>query len=235
MGRSATLDLALSRAKVTALDPRYRFNSGPIVALASALWDNWVPRKWVLRAWNCAFGEVNANGFTWREVTDGLTAAAATCSRIGWKSDDPGRLRTGEGISINLDAMCPQSVLLLCNRAIEMYLLGKSAKRDDELRGMGPQAVPWILLKRLVDTKPTSNWTPLHQSKIRCCVSGGQWPAERLHGAGLSDSPECYLCGSLRNQFHRGYTCPGGHDFRYNYGLLEGTVSAAKSDRDNPL
>ena len=40
MGRSATLDLALSRAEVTALDPRYRLNSGPIVALASALWEN---------------------------------------------------------------------------------------------------------------------------------------------------------------------------------------------------
>ena len=42
--RSATFDLALSRAQPTVLDPSYRMNTGAIVTITSALWDEWVPR-----------------------------------------------------------------------------------------------------------------------------------------------------------------------------------------------
>ena len=102
--------------------------------------------------------------------------------------------------------------------------------------------MPWaascpvdVTSERLVDTKPSQSWTPLHQSMLRCCVAGGQWPAERLHGAGLIENPECFLCGRKGTSFHRGYQCPGGHEFRYNYGLIDGTIAAAKQTEDNQL
>ena len=235
-GRSATLDLALSRAQPTALDPTYRLNSGPIFALTSALWDKWVPRQWILRTWNDAFLCANSKGFSWNSVTDGLLAAAATCKRIAWTSVTPGSFITNEGVAIDCDAVCPRSVRLLADRATETAILKHTVANDNDLRSLGPHAVPWMLpLRRLVAQKPKENWTPLNQSMLRCCNAKGQWPPQRLKDANLIDNGDCYLCGGPGTTHHRAFSCPGRHDFRYNYGLPEHTVRLARENAEDPL
>ena len=235
-GRSATFDLALSRAQPTALDTTYRLNSGAIVALASALWDNWVPRHWILRTWNEAFLQANDVGFSWNTVNDGMMAVAATCKRISWTSFTPGCFLTEEGIKINCDVMCPKSIKLLADRATETAVLRQAVANDADLRVLGPQAVPWMLpLRRLVSQKPNENWNPLHQSMLRCCVARGLWPPQRLKDAGIIEDGSCYLCGGPGTVFHRVVHCPGRHSFRYNYGLPENTLTLARASPADPL
>ena len=236
MGRSATFDLALSRAQPTALDTTYRLNSGAIVAPASALWDKWIPRQWILRTWGEAFRGVDDTKFSWNQVTDGLMAVAATCKRISGTSVSPGSFISESGVMINCDKMCPRSLKSLADRATESAVLRKTVSNDQDLKLLGPQAIPWVLpLRRLISPKPSESWKPLHQSMLRCCTAKGQWPAQRLKDASLIPDGSCYLCGGPGTSFHRVYQCPGRHDYRYNYGLPEGTLAMARANSGDPL
>ena len=92
-GRSATLDMAITRGNHWTLDVGYFLSAAPIRDLAAALWESWVPRAWILRSWIPAFREAFLPTFHWNQVTDPIAAAAASCARIGWSADSPGVLR----------------------------------------------------------------------------------------------------------------------------------------------
>eukprot|EP00972_Heterocapsa_arctica_P072060 10642377-Heterocapsa_arctica.AAC.1 len=79
--RSVTIDLALAAAKPRAADPAFSMLTGPIFGLAAAMWEDWVPKGWILRTWNNAHQKV-ADIKGWRSVTGPVSAALASAARI---------------------------------------------------------------------------------------------------------------------------------------------------------
>ena len=230
------MDLALTSMSPAVLDPAYALTLEPIYALACALWDGWAPRQWILRSWTASFNRYVDGSVSWMTVADPISAAAASCARIGWSSPRPGVLRTHEGVVLSLDNVCPKTVLKLGQYAVEDWLLCEMVRKRDYLRGFGPAAVPWIYpLARLVKKRPTPGWTQRHQAMLRTVVADGLWPAARLHDAGLIPTNECAVCGAEGTSHHRAWCCSGRDTFRAEYVLPEGYLPAAKAQPSNPL
>jgi len=232
-GRSATFDLALTKGNAYVNDPGYRLTCDPIFYLASALWDNWLPRAWILRTWIPAFRKAYSDSFSWNSVTEPMTAAAASSRRIGWVSPSPGTAISKSGDKISFMQMCPQSIRILANRDTEDWLLESSVAKDQTLRKLGPGCLPWMFpLQALVRRKPDANWTPLHQSFVRVIASGGIWTNERLAKAGLIDSDKCTFCGELASMHHRHFNCPARDVFRKHCDL-DSVFAAASATADS--
>ena len=167
-GRSATVDLHLTSAEPTSLDPAYRLSVDPIVALSAALWDVWIPRQWILRPWSTEFHAASEQKHVWKNVTNPISAAAASCCRIGWSSPSPGKLLTDEGYLVDLLIMCPKSVKALAERSTWTWLGKQMIRRDSSMRTYGPEAVPWLYpLQRLTKRAATDDWTTRHCGLLR--------------------------------------------------------------------
>ena len=85
--------------------------------------DNWAPRAWNLRSWNFAFTDAAQDDMPWNAVNDPLAAASVSAKRIGWTSVKPGTVRTADGYLVNMDMMCPRSILTLALRDTVTWLL----------------------------------------------------------------------------------------------------------------
>ena len=129
-GRSATFDLLLAKGASRVLHPGLRLAIGRIMSLAAALWDNWLPREYILRSWNVAFQLASSASFSWNLVTDPIAAAAASLRRIGWDSPAAGKLETRSKVSVDLLRMCPRSVARLLEDDAEAWILRQSFFRN---------------------------------------------------------------------------------------------------------
>eukprot|EP00959_Pyramimonas_sp_CCMP1952_P267939 5601988-Pyramimonas_sp.AAC.1 len=80
-GRSISLMLLLS--DVDKVDPAYKLCKGPLMALASAVWDSWMPlpilRSGVKEAW----GRLSQHTSPWQSIRGPFSACVASALRLG--------------------------------------------------------------------------------------------------------------------------------------------------------
>ena len=185
-GRSATLDVLLHHGHAA---PCVRLTVDPIYRLAAGLFDSWVPQAWILRCWSSAFAEVGAPSFSWRTVTDPITAAAASAARIGWTSPALGELKNVGGFTIDLRKVCPRTIQGLANRDAISHFLKEAVANVPSFRVFGPSAVPWMWPIQLVrSSRVNASWSRLHSALVSTNVAGGVWTANE-------GAPSCHEGG----------------------------------------
>ena len=91
-------------------------------------------------------------------------------------------------------------------------------RKFPELRGWGPDVVPWLEpLKELCCQKPSAEWTLQHQSLLQCAAAGGMWAPADLVGKKCKENDGtvtegdglCRLCGVPCTRHHRQFGCIG--------------------------
>ena len=106
--RSLTIDLALVPGDTCAIDPAYPCTVNPIVMLAQAFWDSWESREVLSRMLFAADKALRETKNVWSKVTGPVSAALASCFRIGWAlGPGVGKLCTADGETIDLCRDCP--------------------------------------------------------------------------------------------------------------------------------
>eukprot|EP00973_Karenia_brevis_P046465 6443673-Karenia_brevis.AAC.1 len=94
-GRSATMDLALSGRQWSQVDPAIPSTATCIYMLCCALWENWVSRAWIFKRILAAEAELSSATRPWSKVNGPISAAVASCHRIGWHFQaTPSKIRT---------------------------------------------------------------------------------------------------------------------------------------------
>ena len=232
--RNVTVDLALAGRHLRSVDPAYHMMTGPILALSSALWEDWVPRGWVLRTWTGAWSRLAEAKAPWKLVEGPLSAALASAARLGWDAPSVGILVSRTGIRLDLLADCPATVHEVAMRDAEDYLLDKDLDRQTHLKELGGR--PWLApLRALLNARPTPSWTPQHQGTLRAIAANGLWTQDRLQEIGLVEDPSCQACGAGAGLWHRAWDCPAQAGFLAGYGLPDSVRAFARSARHLPL
>ena len=101
-GRSTTVDLNMMAKKPWTMDPAYALRIDPVVTTATAVWDAWLPRKWITANWTTYFDRVADGSTKWQAATHPVQVMALSLAWIGWTSAKPLTLMTSEGTSIDL-------------------------------------------------------------------------------------------------------------------------------------
>jgi len=231
-GRSLTLDLQLAGKGV---DPAEHANRQPIVALARALWDRWLPRSEILRGLVGALGTVEkaGPGKEWTKVCGPFTAVAATLKRIGWKvsSSEPLKWNTHRG-QVLLEEIGPKVLGNMVDEATKACLWIEEKTKDLSLCHVSP--VP--LLAPIVSLLRENSCLDAAQAgALRAAVAHGLWPAARKHRHGLCDSSKCELCDEAdAGEWHSLFGCPASEGFREQYGFPS-LMRLAKRKPEDPL
>jgi len=110
------------------------------------------------------------------------------------------------------------SVRHVVHVAIEDWALERARERHEYMGTMAhrPYLVP---LQRLVNSRPSADWTPKHQGMLKAIVANGLWPQQRLWEAGLVSRPECNVCSCAGTLKHRNWHCLCTEPLRAGYGL----------------
>ena len=218
-GRSATVDLALASRDPTKVDPIYKCYTAPIFSLSACLWEDWLPRGWVVRTLAGAARRLDAAKSLWGRVNGPCAAALASMQRIGWTlAVETMRVTTETGFTFSLLTTCPRTVQSIAHSDIHGQLLERAATKHEYMAGLAhrPYLEP---LAKLVHAKSRPDWDQRHKGMLKAIAANGIWPQHRLWTAGLVSSPDCCICGVPGTLRHRYYWCTGPRAFRDSYGL----------------
>ena len=208
--------------------------TAPITALAMALWDTWVPRRFVLRAWVTASMTAAGAASTWRSVRGPVSAALASAKRLGWQCSEVGRFTTPEGVVLDLASCCPRTIEFMAWRATEKYLLTMEAERQRHLHHLG--GIPWLQpLRALVRSRTGSSWTVQHQGVLKAVAANGIWTQDRFFEAGMVASSACQACGMQASLWHRPWGCFAMEQFVREYSLPAAVKPWARRSPHLPL
>ena len=238
-GRSATIDLALStrRTSIGVIDPAYTATADPIVMLHSAIWDEWLPRDWIVHTMSEAVKRQSEATKPWSSVNGPISGAIACCNRIGWKfeaSSPVTRIRTRTGQVLDMIDVCPMTTKTVAFRDTESWMLNRVVESHGFLDGLQHQ--PYLTpVQRLCLSKTAENWTCLHQGYARAIGANGIWSQERLFLEGYAEEGVCQACGDEGSLWHTFWDCPATRAFREAYGLPDGMIKMAKRTRGMPL
>eukprot|EP00972_Heterocapsa_arctica_P113428 16437071-Heterocapsa_arctica.AAC.2 len=72
---------------------------------------------------------------------------------------------------------------------------------------------------RLGNCRPQANLTAEHQGVLKAVVANSIWTQDRLHMAGMVESPLCQVCQQQAGLRHRPWCCPAHDSFRRQYGM----------------
>ena len=234
--RSVTIDLALASKSPRSADPAYTMLAGPILSLASAFWESWVPKGWILRTWRTAHEAISITTMKWNKVNGPLSAALASARRLGWDTATMGSLKSKEGLVFDLCKDCPRTIYEVALRDAEDFLLDREVASHAHLRELGGR--PWLApLSALVHQRPMETWTPRHQGTLKAIAANGIWTQDRFFGAGMVGDDLCQVCGGKASLWHRAWEkdCPACKAFLDQYGLPRAVLRFSKEARHLPL
>ena len=160
----------------------------------------------------------------------------ATMHRIGWKpvcmktvnQALPLLWETQRGV-INISETRPKRIAKLAGRATMDTLWKAEAKR-----GALPHLAKGCFfapLNEILCGKDEPDWGPLEKGFLRCALSNGIWPQERLYNANLVESRFCLMCGEVGNVHHKVWICPMCDGFRLQYNI---PTLCARTQTSNP-
>ena len=219
-GRSATMDLACAGKKGRTGDPAPKLLTGPIVQMASALWDQWVPRAWVLAVWHDEWQRASSVKASWNAVTDPVRAAMISANRLGWATDRLGCFKTRNGVDVNLLVDCPKTIETVAMRDASDYLMSEWASRHPAYRQLGPSVIPWLApMQQAITAEPKGCETARTKSLALAHVVGA---LNHRH------QNKCERCGDQDSVQHQVWSCPHHHWWREQYGLPDGWTTIAQ-------
>ena len=213
-GRSLLLDLELAGRGT---DPAYRAHLEPVLYFCRALWDTWVPRAHLIRAFSSASRRVGQLAHPWAGVKGPASAVAATIFRVGWRVDEnmPTRWTTHVGVVDVLETP-PRAVAVLMQQAVERWLWAEERAKHPELSILTP--TPYLEPLHRLLSRQGADWGPRQQACLRSAACAGIWPQARLFGCGLAETDTCQACSQeVGTTWHSLYGCPMSEGFRQQY------------------
>ena len=172
-------------------------------------------RRTKTSAWNCVHGPASA--------------LVATCSRIGWKSEDGRTFKDDVGVAHDVALDPPQSIAAAAQRSVQRWCLrqvfaelpsaaptGNAATRQPPAE-VPPERTPIDVSsalkplykggKTVADDYP--QWRAKHRAELSSAINGGQWPQARK--ARLPESQHgnlCQLCNTHVGTLAHRMSCP---------------------------
>ena len=193
------LDIALMMADASAkgsADPAFDAHILVIGDWARGVWNEWMPRAslngWVARA---KLKLVNAKR-VWAKVNGPATAFVATCSRLLWIIVDGTKLKTDEGVELDLTLDPPAAVIRHVRNSVVRWRWRNTEAKFPDLAangsGRGAMMQPiWSLLK---DQRNDDQWDSNCRGGLRSTLAGRQFTQNRCYAAGWSDHDRCLAC-----------------------------------------
>ena len=191
-GRSATVDLALTRSGLAGNNPAVISTTGSIHMLHRALWEGWLDRGMLYRLIGPAYKRMEHAARPWEQVRGPVSAAVACCLWMGWRfvEEAPNRIVMRTGHELGLASDCPRTLQALAKRDAEAWLLCRAAGRQGYMGDLTHQ--PFLRpLQQLCCGETSEGWTWKHQGILRALAANGMWCQHRLHASGLADSAAC--------------------------------------------
>ena len=239
-GRVVTIGLALAPGGPA--DPRPALLANPLVALASACWESWLPRQQIWRTWSTASEQAKAQGIGTKhlrykpEFAGPIASGLAAARRLGWQPSSPGKLLTKRHAEIDLCEVCPATIKTLAERDGLDLLLEDEVEKHFFLSGLDG-GIPFIDASRaLLAGKQKQEWGAEERSVYRTLVTNGIWTEDRLWAAGFVENGGCKACGEAASIMHR-WSCPALARKRHDMGISRRMLAEAQEHQNlsNPL
>ena len=122
--RSATADLYFASPSLE-LDPAIVATVGPVMLYVQAVWQNWLPRHMVARAFMQAaenVSEAKSKKAVWKQIKGPIVATHASLLRVGWSPRTPFLWITPSGAVINILKLSDKDVATLFKRDVQNWL-----------------------------------------------------------------------------------------------------------------
>ena len=207
-GKSRTLSLMLQGRGQ--LDPAFRAARAPVEAMASALWQTWLPKH--VLATVCTWASQHV--LTWAQVKGPGGALVLTLARLGWTLHEFPVWRSHKGVLIDFSQLCPRTILKLVDQAVEAWQWSQVAAGEglEHLHA----GCNLALLRRLTSRgRPPRSLADVYRTLqvserayLRSVIVNGQWPMVRKAAVGNSASAACLKCQAPRGSlWHRHLLC----------------------------
>ena len=187
------------------VDPGPVANSLPILAWATCIWEPKVPSTFLKQAWKQQSTSL-ARKRRWAKVVGLAGATLLSAHRAGWAWPAYHVFITAEGLQLDLRDCCPVGVQMMAARDWARAMWKKWTAAPERLH-LAPR--PYIEpLKELYRSRKKGT-TARDRDVVLKVASDGGWTQQRLHAAGLVDSPVCLACGTVVGDLrHRYHACP---------------------------
>ena len=193
------LDIALMLAGGSAAGragPAYDAHTGPIGAWAKAVWEKWIPRKFLGVLAATAKRELAIPARPWASVTGPGKGFVLTASRLSWVVQDAFHITTDTGKQLQLDVDPPVVIVRECRAAVRRWRWRAIEDRHHSLHskgvGAGAEMAPIWRLHR--SKEETDNWNSTLRGVLKSAIAGRQWSQQRCHQAGCVEHNKCLFC-----------------------------------------
>ena len=205
-GASLTMRFMLSETR--RLDPVFDLTLRPLLAWAVGIWSGAPDMKRRMAvAFQQAVDFVVAGGCLDKRAPGPTTAVLTSLARVGWRAEKFKVWVTDRGQVINLEQVCPKSMLKLGEIAVERWqwrwLVGRYPEEFADYDHGGDVK----MLKGALG--PKSPLTAGQKTLVHCAATRRLWPEWRRAVEGYQEDGTCHAChdeaGTLR---HALYRCP---------------------------
>ena len=212
-----------------AVDPALQAHSLPIVAVAMAAWERWVPLQALNGAFDCVLAEYPAGDVPWARVAGPVAAATASAARIGWRFVSATRVIDDVGVTWDVLRNSPACIRAAVTAAVRRWRFARVAVAAGAAPVQHDVAVPTgrrtltldatralrglLMAGKAVPTVPA--WGVHCRPWLASALSGGQWPqARRAMVRGWHADSKCQLClaadGTVEHRRECAVTRPAG-------------------------
>ena len=192
-----------------AADPALQAHTLPIVAVAMAAWERWVPLRALSDAFDHVLAEYPAGDVPWAKVAGPVAAATASAARIGWRFVSATRVIDDLGVAWDVLRNSPACIRAAVAAAVRRWRFARVAAAAGAVPAQPDVAVPvgrrtlildatralrgLLTAGKAVPTVPT--WGVRCRPWLASALSGGQWPqARRAMVRGWQADSKCQLC-----------------------------------------
>ena len=223
--RSATADLYFASPSLE-LDPAIAATVGPVMLYVQAVWQNWLPRHMVARAFMQAAenaSEAKCKEAAWKQIKGPIAATHASLLRVGWSPRTPFLWTTPSGAEINILKLSAKDVATLFKRDVQNWLWQQAGDRHSRYASLAgaPLVEP---INALLRKKLSEQWTAAHQGMLRAVVADA-----------FEENADCPLCAQPGLGAWHLWICPALAVFRREYGMPAAFLECAERGAPVPL